>query len=126
MGAPIRPKNRSDSFSLSWSSAWTKRNEARPPLRPLWRDPQSRSSSAADRLAPSERRAAKWYDERPTPAHAPRPAERKVKPRVVVHREPSTIAVAGIAHEIPNDTAEFALGRSVASVAALVLEPLDL
>ena len=58
--------------------------------------------------------------------HEPRRADRKIEPRVVVHFEPRTNTVAGLANEMCNDPAEFDLGRSVGSVAALVLEPLDL
>jgi hypothetical protein len=78
--------------------------QATPPLQPPRRDPRLHSSSAADRLAPSERRAAKSYDERPPPAHDSCRADREVEPRVVVHLEPFTNAVAGLANEMCNDT----------------------
>ncbi len=58
--------------------------------------------------------------------HESRRADREIEPRVMVHLQPFTNAVAGLANEMSNDTAEFDLGRSVGPVAALVLEPLDL
>ena len=44
----------------------------------------------------------------------------------MVHLQPLTNTVAGLANEMSNDTAEFDLGRGVGPVAALVLEALDL
>src|ERR1700722_10171181 len=58
--------------------------------------------------------------------HETRRADRKIKPRVMVHLEPCTNTVAGLANEVGDDTAEFDLGRSVGPVAALVFESLDL
>src|SRR6202035_386028 len=59
-------------------------------------------------------------------AKGPARADREIEPRVMVHLQPCTNTVAGLANEMSNDTAEFDLGRSAAPVAALVLEPLDL
>jgi hypothetical protein len=58
--------------------------------------------------------------------HEPRRADREIEPRVVVHFEPRTNTVAGLANEMCNYTAEFDLRRSVGPVAAFALEPLDL
>jgi hypothetical protein len=59
--------------------------------------------------------------------HETRRADREIEQPVIVHLEPRTNTVAGLADEMSHDTAEkFDLGRSGGPVAGLVFEPLDL